>query len=102
MRVIGPLNQKGGVGNHARHRTRGVLRPDGLPRAAGGHSHQESALDWAAARQDDPLFSLVGLPRASVHKEIASIGAGYDIVILGGPPQVMDLVDKGKPLARLS
>lgn len=52
---------------------------------------QGSALDWAAAREGDPLFSVVGLPRASVHKEIASIGAGYDIVILDGPPRVTDL-----------
>ncbi|MES2298642.1 MAG: ParA family partition ATPase [Pseudomonadota bacterium] len=90
--IIGLLNQKGGVGKttlaialascFAQMGYR-VLLVDIDP--------QRSALDWAAARQGDPLFSVVGLPRASIHKEIASIGAGYDIVILDGPPRVTDL-----------
>jgi len=29
---------------------------------------QGSALDWAAARQGEPLFPVVGLPRPTVHK----------------------------------
>jgi chromosome partitioning protein len=48
-------------------------------------------LDWAAAREGEPLFSVVGLPRATVHKEIAQIGHGYDHIIIDGPPRVTDL-----------
>lgn len=90
--IYSVMNQKGGVGKTtlglaiaaclARTGAR-VLLVDADP--------QGSALDWAAAREGEPLFSVVGFPRASIHKEIGQIGQGYDHIVIDGPPRVTDL-----------
>ena len=92
MKVIGFLNQKGGVGKT----TLAVHVADVLSRR--GHrtllvdaDPQGSALDWAASRQSAPLFPVAGLPRASIHKELPVLAKGFEFVVIDGPPRVYDV-----------
>ena len=90
--IISFLNQKGGVGKTTlaihvadalSRRQKRVLLVDADP--------QGSALDWAAARQGEPLFPVAGLPRPSIHKELPALAKGFDVVIIDGPPRVYDV-----------
>jgi chromosome partitioning protein len=93
--IVTLQNQKGGVGKTtlAVHlaaafalRGQNVLLIDADP--------QHSALDWTAAREGsglEPLFSTVGLPTPTIHKEVDRLAAPYDVVVIDGPPRVTDL-----------
>lgn len=92
MRVIGILNQKGGVGKT----TLAVNIADAIARSGKrvlvvDADAQGSALDWAAAREAKPLFPVAGLPRASIHKELPALAKGYQAVIIDGPPRVYEV-----------
>jgi chromosome partitioning protein len=90
--IVAVLNQKGGVGKTtlALHLAAGlvgsaarVLLVDADP--------QGSARDWAAIRQVAPVFTVVGLDRPTLHRDLPDLAIGYDHVVIDGPPRVTDL-----------
>jgi len=86
-KIISVVNQKGGVGkttlavnlagNLAKMKKRVLLLDT---------DQQGTALDWQAVREQEPLFTVAGLPRETVHKEIKNLSQGYDFVVLDSPP----------------
>lgn len=90
--IISVLNQKGGVGKTTLSvNIAGQLAAQGARVLLLDADPQGSALDWAAAREEDSHFAVLGLPRATLHKDIGKFAADYDHIIIDGPPRVTDL-----------
>ena len=89
--IIGVLNQKGGVGKttisvnlaSALSVSRRVLLVDADP--------QGSALAWSSLRQRDAQFPVVGMAKPTLHRELAGLARGYDVVVIDGAPRVNEL-----------
>jgi len=89
MPVISFLNQKGGVGKTTlATNVASALALTGQKVFFIDADPQGSALDWSAAKQGELLFPVVGVPKETLHKEIAALAAPYDWVIIDGPPRV--------------
>jgi len=87
--IISILSQKGGSGKTtlalalaaAFARTgKAVLLVDA--------DEQGSTLTWADAREAEPLFTCVGMPKPTLHKELPSLSKNYDLVLVDGAPRV--------------
>ncbi len=85
------LNQKGGVGKTtlsihsaaelARQKRR-VLLIDADP--------QGSSLAWANGREDGG-FQVIGMAKATLHKQIEELAKDFDDVVIDGPPRIAEL-----------
>jgi chromosome partitioning protein len=94
MPVISLLNQKGGVGKTTLSiHIAAALALDGGRVLFIDADKQGSALDWDASRQGDPLFTVIGKPTNSIHKDLAALSRGYDWVLIDGPPRVHDVAN---------
>jgi chromosome partitioning protein len=90
--IISIQNQKGGVGKttlaiHLSH----ALAQQNEPILLLDADPQGSARDWTAAREGQPPFSVVGLDRPTIHRDLPAIAKNYTHVIIDGPPRVTDL-----------
>jgi chromosome partitioning protein len=62
---------------------------------------QGSARDWAAARESPPPFTVVGLDRPTIHRDLPAMATDYDFVVIDGPPRVSELARSGIIVADL-
>ncbi|NES65298.1 MAG: AAA family ATPase, partial [Okeania sp. SIO2D1] len=94
--IISVQNQKGGVGKT----TLAVHISDELAKRGArvvlvDSDPQGSSRDWAAAREDQPPFNVIGLDRPTIHRDLPTIAKDYDHAVIDGPPRVSDLARSG-------
>jgi chromosome partitioning protein len=90
--ILAVLNQKGGVGKTTLtlHVAAG-LALQGARVLVVDADPQGSARDWAAARTAPPLFPVVGLDRPTLHRDMPTLAADYDHVVIDGPPRTTEV-----------
>lgn len=90
--IIALCSQKGGAGKttlsihlaqEMAQSGRRVLLVDADP--------QSSASNWAAARDEKPLFPVIGIARDTLHRDLPELARDYEHVVIDSPPRVSAL-----------
>lgn len=62
---------------------------------------QGSARDWAAARSDVPRFSIIGIDRPTLHREVPLLQPDYDWIVIDTPGRSADIARSAIAIADL-
>ena len=90
--IYGVLNQKGGAGKTTiSTNLAAAMALAGYRTLLVDADPQGSALAWSSARQGNPLFPVVGMPKPTLHKDLPEIARDYEFVFIDGAPRVSEL-----------
>ncbi len=90
--IISVINQKGGVGKTTISiHIASTLALAGNKVLLVDADAQKSSLDWAGAREENPIFTVIGMPSNKLHKQVSLMAEDYDYIVIDGPPRVYDV-----------
>lgn len=90
--TIGVVSQKGGAGKTTVSiNLAATLAASGLRVLLVDADPQGTAIKWSAVRDRELAFPVVGMPKATLHKDIGHIARNYDVVVIDAPPHNNDV-----------